>query len=99
MYGSVFQPLMSSYTAMRGYHCAISNNAPSRPMRPAPYGGTLNDQTASMSTDAPCASGAGSVTFINVPKTECFNAVPPDVTAPSCTPPLNLRQEKSNTAS
>src|SRR6266545_7968527 len=42
-YCSVFQPRTSSYTATRGYHCAISYSQPGKPLPPHPVGAVLGD--------------------------------------------------------
>ena len=67
MYGSLFQPRTSSYTAIRGYHHAISYSSPSRPIRAAPYSGIGDDQSISNAIVAPEANGSGRSTRIVTP--------------------------------
>jgi hypothetical protein len=76
----VFHPLTSSYTAIRGYHWAIRNRSPSRPMRSAPFSGTAKLQSTSSATVPPGASGAGSSTRISVSRIRCRSSRSPDAT-------------------
>src|SRR5215467_10967876 len=76
MYGSWFHPFTSSYTASRGYHCAISYSGPSCPIRPPPCAGTLKCHFAEMSTDPPGAIAESRSTLSVVPNRVRFTSLP-----------------------
>src|SRR5215211_583380 len=60
---------MSSYTARRGYHCAISYRLPSRTMRSAPCSGTLKAYVSSKPVEPPGGMGRTRSRYIMVSST------------------------------
>ena len=80
----MFHPRTSSYTAIRGYHCAISYSALSRPIRSAPCSGTVNAYGTTIVARPPRpGTVSGKSRRIIVSSTRGVTVTPSTVTAPS----------------